>query len=157
MHRSRKEHLMSSPKVEVGTLIEDHCTKCKEVQNHFATVVAEGEVKRVQCLVCESEHRYRAKSQRAESGGGKGSGGSGSEPTTKARRAPVKRAAKWDVLVNAASGAAPRPYSSSESYAAGELIVHPSWDVGAITQVEGQKMEVVFRSGVKRLLCNHSS
>jgi hypothetical protein len=61
------------------------------------------------------------------------------------------------VLVNAASGTSPRPYSPAESYSPGDLILHPAWDLGAVTHVEGKKMEVVFREGVKRLLCNHSA
>ncbi len=50
---------MSEKKIELGDMIDDYCLKCKLIMNHSVVAMVEGEVKKVRCLTCLTEHPYR--------------------------------------------------------------------------------------------------
>jgi hypothetical protein len=48
-----------TPNPRLGDDIEDHCTRCKGISIHTVSAVLDGEVVRVMCRSCLSEHKFR--------------------------------------------------------------------------------------------------
>ena len=44
--------------VNVGDEVEGRCTKCKDVTSHTIVALQDGEIKKVECLVCGSTHKF---------------------------------------------------------------------------------------------------
>lgn len=50
---------MSEKPVDLGDVIDDYCTRCRLIMNHSVVAIVEGEVKKVRCTTCLTEHPYR--------------------------------------------------------------------------------------------------
>lgn len=50
---------MNEKEIELGDVIDDYCTKCKLIMNHSVVALVEGQIKKVRCLTCLTEHPYR--------------------------------------------------------------------------------------------------
>jgi len=124
----------------VGGEIEAYCPspRCKADTTHTIISMYEDEVRRVQCVVCGEVHAYRK-----PRGDGEGSeDGHGS-------RGHQKRLT-WDEAMSRASdgdlGNA-RPYSIRDNYEEGDVVLHPTFDVGfVIEQLPDNCVAMVFRN-----------
>src|ERR1700743_3553383 len=110
----------------VGGEIEAYCPspRCKADTTHTIISMYEDEVRRVQCVVCGEVHAYRKPHGDAEGGGEEG-----------ARARANDKRLSWDEgrgrasdtdLVNA------RPYSIRDTYEEGDVVLHPTFDVGFV-------------------------
>jgi len=59
---------MTEPALRLGDLIDDHCPRCRLLLNHAIASMVEGQVVKVICQTCYSEHAY----QRGQGGKKKG-------------------------------------------------------------------------------------
>jgi hypothetical protein len=50
---------MPEPIPRLGDLIDDYCPRCRLLLNHHVASLVEGEVVKVVCQTCHSEHPYR--------------------------------------------------------------------------------------------------
>lgn len=161
----------------VGKIIESVCGKCNDVMGHTIMAMAGNEIIKVECRICKSAHRYRppahvsggrttltmkkgrdgppvasrqtAISQAARPAAPKSAAG---KP---AGTAAVAAAERWRERIRRHAGETPRRYAMTDSFAAGDFIDHLSFGLGEVAAVvPPDKMDVVFESGVKRLLCN---
>ena len=120
-------------RLEVGSDIEAYCGKCKETREHvIAALNDKGEVARVQCRVCGSNHLYRARKTATKTS---------SPRTTRSRKDSTPEP----------SGEL-RPYSMQERFAAGDGIMHPKFGVGVVVEVRAGKIDVKFGREVKTLV-----
>jgi len=127
--------------------------------DHRVIAVMGGEVKKVHCLTCSSDHKYYPPK-----------GTRTAEPTIKptkvsptGRSSPVvgnkttaKAFSEWSTFMKEMPpDADPRPYRITDFYEASEFIEHPSFGTGRVLQVLGrEKIEVVFKDGRKVLIFN---
>ncbi|HEY3808101.1 MAG TPA: hypothetical protein VGL61_36220 [Kofleriaceae bacterium] len=108
----------------------------------------EDEVRRVQCVVCGEVHAYRK-----PRGDGEG-GEDGAHSKSHAKRL------NWEEAMGRASDADlnnARPYSIRDSYEEGDVVVHPTFDIGfVIEQLPDNCVAMVFRGAPepKRLIHN---
>ena len=134
---------------EVGGEIEAYCPspRCKADTTHTIISMYEDEVRRVQCVVCGEVHAYRKPR-------GDGVEADGSE----AKKSGVKRLS-WDEAMGRASDgdlANCRPFSIRDTYEEGDVVHHPSFDIGfVIEQLPDNKVEVIFRDGSSRILVHN--
>ena len=136
---------------EVGGEIEAYCPspRCKADTTHTIISMYEDEVRRVQCVVCGEVHAYRKpRGDAAEDGDG-----SGKARTNKRMTWEDSMARATDTDLNNC-----RPFSIRDSYEEGDVVHHPSFDIGFVTELlPDNKVEVIFRDGSSRILVHNRS
>ncbi|HWU91134.1 MAG TPA: hypothetical protein VN253_27900, partial [Kofleriaceae bacterium] len=135
---------------EVGGEIEAYCPspRCKADTTHTIISMYEDEVRRVQCVVCGEVHAYRKpRGDAAEDGDAAGG-----------KKSPQKRLTWDDAMARATEGdlANCRPYSIRDAYEEGDVVHHPVFDIGFVTELlPDNKVEVIFRDGGSRILVHN--
>lgn len=131
---------MSTPvrirKLQPGGDIDTYCGRCKDERAHqIVALNADGTPANVICRTCGGQHRFRAKR----------------DSTTPARAAGRKVRGTAGAEREAPTGPA-RRYAPAEVYTQGELVDHPKFGIGKVTQARAGKIEVRFDSGNRILL-----
>ncbi len=44
---------------KLGDTIDDYCSRCQLLMNHYVVSMVETEVRKVRCQTCANEHNYR--------------------------------------------------------------------------------------------------
>jgi Zn ribbon nucleic-acid-binding protein len=134
---------------EVGGEIEAYCPspRCKADTTHTIISMYEDEVRRVQCVVCGEVHAYR-----------KPRGDSAEEASDAVPKRSAPRRATWDDALARASEADLancRPYSVRDAYEEGDVVFHPKFDVGFVSDLlPDNKVEILFRDEARILVHN---
>jgi hypothetical protein len=129
---------------ESGAEIDAFCPKCKADTSHVVVHKYEDEIRRVQCTPCGDVHPYRKPRGADEE--------EAPEPVVKKR--PAKAKPTWEQVM-----AKPRreikPYVISQEYREGDLISHPTFGAGFVSETIGpDKIEITFQSGRRILVHN---
>jgi hypothetical protein len=132
---------------EVGGEIEAYCPspRCKADTTHTIISMYEDDVRRVQCVVCGEVHAYRKPRGDSTEEGADGA----------AKRLATKRLTWDDALARTSDAdlANCRPYSVRDAYEEGDVVQHPRYDIGFVTELlPDNKFEVIFRDGEPRIL-----
>lgn len=123
---------------EIGGEIEAYCPapRCKTDTTHTITNMYEDEVRRVQCMVCGEVHAYRKPRGDSEAG-------------EDGAKKPGPRLVSWEdamARVTEAELANARPYSIRDSYEEGDVVLHPTFDIGIVVeQLPDNCVAMVFR------------
>jgi hypothetical protein len=126
--------------IKVGGEIDAFCTRCELTLAHTIHAVVAGRPIRVECNTCHAVHRYRGSAAPAPS------------PRAAAAERPRRAVVGFDELLAARRGP-PRRYSPKESFAADDVLDHPSFGRGFVSAVrDGGKIEVTFRGEVRVLV-----
>jgi len=141
--------------VAAGDTVDSQCTRCKALLNHTVVAMVAGQVVRVKCNTCGSEHNHRPvkepKAVAAVAKGGK---------VEKVAKTPRPRAAKapavsdqdiWEELIRPHDPDLAVPYSMEGKYRVNSLVTHPTFGIGLIAASQTGKVEVVFKTGRKLL------
>jgi hypothetical protein len=135
--------------LKVGGELEAWCTSCRQMKWHVIVALVGNKPAKVECVGCGKQHQYRAAPP-----GSSTAGTSAGERKPRAAKtvAPAPPPVDFDALVGGRAGEA-RVYSPDTRYAVGDVVRHPSFEVGVVTAVPAaQKIEVTFRAGKKILL-----
>ncbi|APG28224.1 hypothetical protein A7E78_10425 [Syntrophotalea acetylenivorans] len=133
---------MQDATLSVGDSIEGRCTKCRKNTAHIIVTLVEENPGKVQCTVCNREHKYR--------------------PPTAARKPAARRTVdpkeaerqEWQALQPTMNPAKATDYSMDATYKVNALINHPKFGLGVVQRVVGpQKVEVLFEDGRKMMRC----
>jgi hypothetical protein len=140
--------------VAAGDTIDSQCTRCKALLNHTVVAMVAGQVVRVKCNTCGSEHNHRpakeakvaapkaAKVERAPKAPGSG----------RAAKAPaVSNEALWEEVIRPHDPDQAVPYSMDGKYRVNTLLTHPTFGIGLVAAIQAGKIEVVFKAGRKLL------
>lgn len=138
-----------------GDSVESQCTRCKALLNHTIIAMVKGEVVRVKCNTCGSEHNHRPVKEAKPA---KATATKSAAPAKVARpRAvkaqPVSDEAVWEELIRPLDPDLAVPYQMDGKFRANSLLDHPSFGIGVIAASAQGKIEVVFKSGRKLLRC----
>src|SRR5436190_15916997 len=137
---------------EVGGEIEAYCPspRCKADTTHTIISMYEDEVRRVQCVVCGEVHAYRKpRGEAGEEGSAEGSAPAKRKPGSKPSWEDAMARASEPDLANC------RPYSIRDTYEEGDVVSHPVFDVGFVTELlPDNKVEIIFRDGPRILVHN---
>ncbi len=143
----RAETLYGTPKVGGDTL--SWCGKCRLELAHVIVAMIDGRPARVQCKTCKAQHGYKrvgateiavAKKRAAKT------------RSTEPKKTVVKAAVFWEERVAQLSAKVPRPYAVSERFDATDLLEHPTFGLGVVETIRGEKIVVLFRDGEKTLI-----
>ncbi len=134
-------------KTPVGKAMVIRCTKCNfEVRHIVISHNRDGIVSKVKCKTCRSEHRYYPERKRLA--------------TKKKREEAAKVAEKnrqaqeYATLLEQNQKKKAKTYNMSENYSDNDVINHKTFGKGIITKVNYQKMDVLFETGFRLLVCN---
>lgn len=140
---------------EVGAELEAFCPKCKTDTSHVVITKYEEEIRRVQCSPCGDVHAFRRPRGEAED--------EVPEPLSAKKRALLKKPTWEEGMVRyakAPKGKAPRtskPYSFRATYQSGDLVSHPRFGDGFVSEVLAEnKVEITFKEGRRILVHNRS-
>lgn len=135
----------------VGSEIEAYCpgSRCKADMTHTIVSMYEDEVRRVQCSTCGDVHAYRRP---------RGDPAEAAEATPSRTRMTKKPT--WDVAmaqVTEQELAACRPYSVRDTYEPLDVVSHPKFGVGFVTELlPDNKCEITFKDERRVLIHNRS-
>ncbi|MBN8225910.1 hypothetical protein JYK02_00120 [Corallococcus macrosporus] len=137
--------------LKVGGEVDAQCTRCKMNLAHTILAMVGPKIVRVRCNTCGGDHAFR------------GAAGVTDRPTkaasTRAPRAAsssTPRAEKvvisFDEQLAGKDIASAPKYSPKDTYKVDQVIHHPTFGVGLVTAVRGDKVDLTFRSDTKTLV-----
>jgi hypothetical protein len=130
---------------EVGAEVEAHCPKCKADTQHVVVSKYEDEIRRVQCNPCGDVHPYRK--PRGE--------GEEEEPAPAVKKKAVKAKPTWDQVMAKHAKKQPKAYQLGEYFKEMEVLSHPKFGLGFVTENIGDdKIEVTFKDDKRVLVHN---
>jgi hypothetical protein len=143
-------HTMATHKV--GGEVDALCTRCKLTLAHTILAMVGPKIVRVRCNTCGGDHAYRS------------APGTTDRPTAAARSkaaassSPRSREKSEKVVISfeeqlAGKDIASAPkYSPKDTYRLDQVIQHPTFGLGLVTVVRGDKVDIVFKSETKTLV-----
>jgi hypothetical protein len=141
--------LKTEKKIEAGSEINSRCLKCKAVTNHTVIAMVNGKVAKVLCNVCGGRHNYRPEKPEPA--------GPAKRKTARPNVAGIRQAKAEAYFEEQIAGRDPFKalvYDMTGIYKEGDLIDHPIFGLGVVTErVMPDKIEVLFRQGSKLLIC----
>jgi Zn ribbon nucleic-acid-binding protein len=136
-----EEFIFDDEMNDVGAEIEAHCPKCHSTA-HTIVSKYEDEVRRVQCNSCGHVHPYKKPRDDEEA--------EAPPPKKKAQKAKPT----YDQVM-AKSKKPPRPYHIGEYFKELEIVSHPKFGVGFVTEnIGNDKIEVTFQQDKRVLIHN---
>jgi Zn ribbon nucleic-acid-binding protein len=137
-----EEFIFDDEMNDVGADIEAHCPKCHSTQ-HTIVSKYEDEVRRVQCNACGHVHPYKKPREDEEV-----------EPVAPVKKKAQRQKPTWDQIM-AKSKKPPRPYNIAEYFKELEIVSHPKFGVGYVTEnIGNDKIEVTFQTDKRVLIHN---
>jgi hypothetical protein len=131
---------------EVGAEVEAHCPKCKADTQHVVVSKYEDEIRRVQCNPCGDVHPYRKPRGESEEE---------AEPTPAAKKKAAKAKPTWEQVMAKHAKKQPKPYQLGEYFKEMEVLSHPKFGLGFVTENIGDdKIEVTFKDDKRVLVHN---
>jgi hypothetical protein len=131
-----------SQALRVGGDIDAMCTRCKMSLGHTILAMVGTKPVRVRCNTCQGEHNYRG----AEGTPAKKRW----EPAAEKTRKPA--VTSWEALLAQKDISRARKYSAKEKFAVDEVVAHPTFGIGLVQEVRGDKIQVAFKADVKTLV-----
>ncbi|MBI4508308.1 MAG: hypothetical protein HY698_01645 [Deltaproteobacteria bacterium] len=133
---------------EVGSDIEAFCPKCKADTAHTVITKYEEEIRRVQCSPCGDVHTFRKPRGDVDD--------EVPEPIAAKKRAAMKKPT-WEEARARTSDRQlrnARAYSIREKYREGEIVFHPKFNIGFVTEISENKVEITFQDERRMLVHN---
>ncbi|MEM6731437.1 MAG: hypothetical protein AAF658_07760 [Myxococcota bacterium] len=131
----------------VGHDIDAQCNKCKMELAHVIVAMVEGRPKRVQCKTCAATHNYKSASD------AKATAKRAARKAKSTKRSATAVAGDYDTLMQGRDIASAARYRISEEFDEGLVVDHKKFGLGLVLKRVGEdKIEVIFRDGVKTLI-----
>ena len=146
------DSLFDDDQDEVGSEIEAYCPspRCKADTNHTVISMYEDEIRRVQCQVCGDVHAYRKPRGDAVE----------AQEGAAAERKKLSRKPSWDEAMGQVTEqdlASCRPYSIRDTYEEMDVVSHPKFGTGFVTELlPDNKVEITFKDERRVLVHNRS-
>jgi hypothetical protein len=135
-------------KIQSGDEIDSHCGKCKMERVHHVVALVGGTVVKVVCKTCGHQHRHKSSEPLPR----------GKTPSSGPRRSiggANRQTQRWEDALQKRETAVRKLYSTCGSFEPGDVIEHNLFGCGVVTEIAtGGKMNVLFREGARRLVCN---
>jgi hypothetical protein len=150
---------MDRARIDTGDEVDSYCRQCKLERVHNVVALVDGEVAKVICKMCGSRHKYKPIDPEPNGSAPKAVGRGGAtkkkKPSGTRRSASAKSLeSQWEAAMAERDPANSRTYSMDGSFKKDEVIEHKNFGQGLVIQVEAAgKMQVLFKDGLKRLIC----
>lgn len=142
---------MSEKVIKVGGEVDSWCTKCKLMLAHTVVAMVEDTIEKVECKTCNGKHKYRPNPPKSRTK--KASKSATKKKVT--RRRKKDPAVIWEEALEGKDVTQPKTYAMDAEFAADDVLSHPTFGIGLITEIRAEgRMEVLFKDGPKLLVCN---
>jgi hypothetical protein len=135
---------------KVGGEVDAFCTRCKLPTPLAHTILAMvgTKIARVRCNTCGGDHAYRS------APGATDRPSSSSRSAASAPRAdrPEKAVISFEQQLAGKDVAHAPKYSPKDTYQLDQVIQHPTFGLGLVTAVRGDKVDITFKSDTKTLV-----
>ena len=134
---------------KVGGEVDAFCTRCKMTLAHTILAMVGTKIVRVKCNTCGGDHAYRV--------------APGASTTAKPRKPRASAAGTpkavigWTQRIAERDESTAKKYGVKETFAVDDLIDHPTFGLGFVTAVRGDKVDVSFKTEQKTLMHGKSS
>ncbi len=138
-----------------GSPIIAYCTECKADREHVVLESAGTQIRSVRCKKCGSEGSFRAPREKARAALLDFSKKKKAPAKTRRKKAPPSPAVVYAELMDGLDLDAAVRYNIKKPLAVGDLMDHPKFGVGLVTEIiDVQKARVVFPEGERVMVCN---
>lgn len=137
--------------IRTGGEIDAFCGKCEMNLAHTIIAMVGPKVVKVKCNTCGSDHNYRGQQPLVKAtsfAAPKKSSSSGAAKTPKAAVVTVS----WDDQFKGKDLTKAKKYSPRETFVVDEVVDHPTFGLGLVRAVRGDKIEVGFKQEDKVLV-----
>ncbi|MBK7860686.1 MAG: hypothetical protein IPJ65_19205 [Archangiaceae bacterium] len=136
-----------STTLRVGGEVDAFCTKCELLLAHTILAMVGPKIIRVRCNTCMGEHAFRGQVVPKSAAKPRAS-----RASTSAAEKAEKITIAWEERLKSTDLTKARKYSPKESFAAEEVMNHPTFGYGIVSAVRGDKIDVAFKAFEKTLL-----
>jgi hypothetical protein len=141
---------------KVGGEVDAFCTRCRLTLAHTILAMVGTKIARVRCNTCGGDHAFRSAPGTTDkpSPSARASGGGTSSRAPRASRASAEEKviiSFEEQLAGKDLANAPR-YSPKDTYKMDQVIQHPTFGLGLVTAVRGDKVDITFKSETKTLV-----
>ncbi|WP_257449501.1 Sec-independent protein translocase family protein [Archangium lipolyticum] len=141
---------------KVGGEVDAFCTRCKLTLAHTILAMVGTKIARVRCNTCGGDHAYRSAPGTTDRPSPASRASSSSGSSTRAPRASKSSEEKVIItfeeqLAGKDIANAPK-YSPKDTYRVDQVIHHPTFGLGLVTAVRGDKVDITFKSETKTLV-----
>jgi hypothetical protein len=136
---------------KVGGEVDAFCTRCKLTLAHTILAMVGTKIARVRCNTCGGDHAYRSAPGTTDR---PSSSSSSRSSTARAPRAekPEKVVISFEEQLAGKDIANAPKYSPKDTYQLDHVIQHPTFGLGLVTAVRGDKVDIAFKSETKTLV-----
>lgn len=135
---------------KVGGEVDAFCTRCKMDLAHIILAMVGTRIARVRCNTCGGDHAYRH-----AAGAVKPTLSAGSrvaKPRAPKASAEAKQVISFDELLAAKNTATAVDYNIKTTFAVEQVVRHPTFGLGIVQAVRGDKVDVMFRAENRTLV-----
>lgn len=130
----------------VGGEIDATCTRCKMTLAHTIIAMVGANPVRVKCNTCDGEHNYRGIA-------GPAAPSKARATTREAKTEKVRISFEEQISSKVGAGKA---YSPKTTFLLDEVVLHPTFGRGFVEAVRGEKVDIVFATGMRTLIHGRS-
>jgi hypothetical protein len=134
--------------IRVGGEIDALCTKCQLDLAHTIIAMVGPRVVKVKCNTCGGEHQYRGAQPLVKTQGFAAPRRPAGAKPAAPRAAPVA----WEDKFKGKDLTRARKYSPRETFAVDDVVDHPTFGLGLVLAVRGDKVEISFKQEEKTLV-----
>jgi hypothetical protein len=137
---------------KVGGEVDAFCTRCRLTLAHTILAMVGTKIARVRCNTCNGDHAYRSAPGTTDKPSASSRASSSSTPKASRATAEEKLVISFEEqLAGKDLANAPR-YSAKDTYKVDQVLQHPTFGLGLVTAVRGDKVDITFKSETKTLV-----
>jgi hypothetical protein len=131
---------------KVGGEVDAFCTRCRLSLAHTILAMVGTKLARVRCNTCGGDHAYRS------------APGTTDKPSSPRASKASRPTAEEKIIISfeeqlAGKDIANAPrYSPKDTYKVEQVVQHPTFGLGLVTAVRGDKVDITFKSETKTLV-----
>lgn len=143
---------------KVGGEVDAFCTRCKLTLAHTILAMVGTKIARVRCNTCGGDHAYRSapgvtdRPSSSASSSSSSSRGSSARASSPRADKPEKVVISFEEQLAGKDIANAPKYSPKDTYQLDQVIQHPTFGLGLVTVVRGDKVDIAFKSETKTLV-----
>lgn len=135
-----------------GGEVDAFCTRCKLDLAHTILAMVGSTIARVRCNTCGGDHVFRGQKGVKEPGKVPTARATKAPRSTATRSQPAKTVISFDELLAERASRPTQAYSIRRTFALDDVVNHPTFGVGFVSGVRGDKVDITFRGDVKTLI-----
>lgn len=154
---NEKHNYPMATQLKVGGEVDAFCTRCRLTLAHTILAMVGTKIARVRCNTCNGDHAYRSAPGTTDKPSASSSRSSASSSSS--TRAPrASRSSEEKVIISfeeqlAGKDIANAPrYTPKDTYKVDQVVDHPTFGLGLVTAVRGDKVDITFKSESKTLV-----